>query len=400
MSSLYASFPDAADAERAAGALLDRGAHATDITILANEGYATARGQQAITDSAVSEQTAKSGLTTTTAGDAAIGAAKGSMIGIGAGIAAALASLLIPGVGLVIGGGALASAVAGAAGAAVAGAAAGGVAGFLKDQGVGQDLAMTYSSAFEQGASILSIRIPSGDLTAEQIEPILVKYGATNVATQNQPTSLMDRPTSLHEPPMPLTADGGTPVIGTGMPVTAMGPGTTVTTAGIPVPTTGGALHPTSLTTMGTTPTTAGAVAAAAAAINSADVRPTVVDPVTGTMREGVIVDPLTGVEHPVHMVNGAIVYKTPIVTQPAVVSPMAVEPVMAQGFTMNDIQVTERDPVTGAVVHGYVIDPATNGQRPVRVVNGSIVYADMPATGHSQVIHPSEPTLDRTDLP
>ena len=47
-----------------------------------------------------------------------------------------IAALFVPGVGWVLGGGALASAIVGAAAATAAGAAAGGVYGYLKDQGL------------------------------------------------------------------------------------------------------------------------------------------------------------------------------------------------------------------------------------------------------------------------
>jgi len=97
---------------------------------------------------------ATAGIRTPTTGDAASGAVKGAGVWLGVGAAAALASLLVPGVvdlfikslarfgvlasllvpgvGLVMGGGALASAIAGAAGAVAAGAVAGGVTGQLK----------------------------------------------------------------------------------------------------------------------------------------------------------------------------------------------------------------------------------------------------------------------------
>ena len=55
---------------------------------------------------------------------------------------------MVPGVGLVVGAGALAAAVAGTA---AAGAAAGGLVGFLKDQGMGGDMATEYHARIASG---------------------------------------------------------------------------------------------------------------------------------------------------------------------------------------------------------------------------------------------------------
>ena len=127
------------------------------------------------------EHAAKSGISTTTPGDAAAGATKGAGIGLGLGIAAAAAAMFIPGVGLIMGGGALALAIAGAAGATAAGAVAGGVTGYLKDQGIPDQPALHYSEVYENGGSIVSIRVPSNNLDETTAQNILTKYQATNV---------------------------------------------------------------------------------------------------------------------------------------------------------------------------------------------------------------------------
>jgi hypothetical protein len=347
MSTLYASFVDASAAERAAAALLDHGARAEDISILANGGYSHARNDADRVEAATSEQTAKSGITTTTAADAGMGAAKGTMVGLGAGIVAALAAIFVPGLGLVIGGGALATAVAGAAASAGAGAIAGGVAGYLKDQGVGEDLATHYSEAFAQGGAILGIGIPTGDLSGEEIEPYLVKYGAINVSTVNHSRNLMQRSEELEFQPID-------PAIATPTASPAVLPATAA-----------------NLTTMSTVP--AGPAAA------EVDVVPTTVNPVTGTMQQGIVVDPLSGTAQPIRVVN-----EPAMSVDPVVAAPLANEPFVTPttGFALSDVTPTETDPVTGQVVRGYVTDSVTGGQRPVRVVNGSIVYADNPVPG------------------
>lgn len=129
------------------------------------------------------ENTAKHGLSTTTSGDAAVGAAKGAGIGLGVGIIAALAAIFIPGVGLVIGGGALATAVAAAVGTTVAGAVVGGVDGYLIDQGVPQEAAIDYNHAYENGGAVLAVHVPSNSVDEFTVQSILAKYNASNVST-------------------------------------------------------------------------------------------------------------------------------------------------------------------------------------------------------------------------
>jgi hypothetical protein len=170
---IYASFAAAENAEKAAGALLDHGVRAEDISIVA-PGADLERGTD--TDAA-----AKKGISTTTPADAGSGAGKGAGVGLGVGILAGLASLFVPGVGLVVGGGALATAIGGAVGATAAGAVAGGVTGYLKDQGVPEAVATDYEAALKQGGALLSVSVPSGDVGAVTVQDVLTKYNAQNV---------------------------------------------------------------------------------------------------------------------------------------------------------------------------------------------------------------------------
>ena len=247
MAHIYASFSDAAQAEKAAGALLDHGIRTEDISIVAHDayhntrqtsgtnfsnaargtgntlagtgdrlagaatgavgatalsaGYANAAAERgaggttttdtgyenrAVTnemdedDSSV-DNAAKHGISTTTPEDAGEGAVKGTGIGLAVGAVAALASLLVPGVGLVLGGGALASALGGTALAAGAGAIAGGATGYLKDQGVPSDMAQQYHSTVENGGALLSVNTPSGNATEADVQSVIAKYGGSNV---------------------------------------------------------------------------------------------------------------------------------------------------------------------------------------------------------------------------
>lgn len=215
MSTLYASFVEPKYAERAAGALLDHGARPEDISVLANERTTTGQPVPVTSETDSAEHSAKTGISTTTPADVAVGTMKGATFGIGLGALAAAASLFIPGIGLVVGGGALATAMMAAAGTALAGAAAGGVAGFLADQGVPEDIVTRYSKEFMEGGAILALAMPSGDLTSEIAEGVLVKYGATNVATVNAPRVLAEgvAPAAVMAPEEPLVVAPENPAI-------------------------------------------------------------------------------------------------------------------------------------------------------------------------------------------
>jgi hypothetical protein len=141
---------------------------------------AIGRGHDADVREYDADRAAKAGVSTTTIQDAAKGAAKGVGYGLGIGALAAVASIAIPGFGLVVGGGALAVAVAGLAATAGAGAVAGGVVGYLKDQGVPADEIPHYQQAYEDGGAILSVVIQD-PLKAAIVQDLLRKYGASNV---------------------------------------------------------------------------------------------------------------------------------------------------------------------------------------------------------------------------
>lgn len=195
---LYASFVDVGGAERAAGALIDHGVRAQDISFIANESYSDAnRSVVTSTDTAVvytdptdvasikeaneADSAAKKGISTTTSADVVAGAAKGVGVGAGVGVLAAVASLFVPGVGWIFGGGALAAALIGAAATTAAGAAAGGVYGYLRDQGLPEDAITGYTSTLMEGGAILAVNCPSNNVDQATIQGLLAKYEATNV---------------------------------------------------------------------------------------------------------------------------------------------------------------------------------------------------------------------------
>ena len=95
----------------------------------AGDDYATNDGTPDV------EGSAKRGLSVTTAADAEAGAGKGAVWGAGVGVLAGIAALMVPGVGWVVGGGALATAIGGLIGSTVAGANRGRSHGIFKRSG-------------------------------------------------------------------------------------------------------------------------------------------------------------------------------------------------------------------------------------------------------------------------
>jgi hypothetical protein len=101
-------------------------------------------------------------------------------VGIGAGALLGFASLLIPGVGPFIAGGALAETL-GAAGAIGAGAAiggaAGGLAGALKEHGVSDEDSRYYEDRINQGGIFVSVDTSHSGVSEEVAREILFSAG-------------------------------------------------------------------------------------------------------------------------------------------------------------------------------------------------------------------------------
>src|SRR5437016_5188565 len=150
------SFRDRASAEREYNALLSRGYRSDEIHVL------------------MSDETRKlhfgKGSETTEMGNKALkGAGVGGAVGgaVGAtlmGLAAAAATITVPGLGLVIVG-PLAGALAGGA----AGATAGGLAGILVGAGIPESRAKMYETELKNGAIILGVK-PKNDADARYFE--------------------------------------------------------------------------------------------------------------------------------------------------------------------------------------------------------------------------------------
>jgi hypothetical protein len=218
LQTIYALFQNVADAERAIGALGDHGVPQSSIGIASrraaeeNETERVRDGYTRLTDDDTTSAatyaphigtapaaaiastltprsdvdtpenvvaTGKAGLTTTTPQDAAAGAAVGGGVGLVAGLLAAAAAVMIPGVGLVLGGGILAGAIGVAAATTAAGAAVGGVTGYLKDMGMPEQAATNVSDRLREGDYLLTVAVDPARY--DEIKQVLLKYNAAGV---------------------------------------------------------------------------------------------------------------------------------------------------------------------------------------------------------------------------
>lgn len=187
---IYASFTDPADAERAVGALLDHGVREQDISLVSHEAQRRDAMHADLDEDDRDEDpvaAAKHGISTTTGADAASGAITGAGVGLGVGAVAAIASMFLPGVGLITGGGALASALAGAAATTAAGGVVGGVTGYLKDQGVPETHAAQYHEVVSGGGAVIAVHAPSGDVGHAEVHEVLSKYGGRDIGRYGSP---------------------------------------------------------------------------------------------------------------------------------------------------------------------------------------------------------------------
>lgn len=187
---LHATYSTVDAASKAVGALLDHGVSAQDVSVLVKDSPSSWH----TTDGAGTEvhqtdvlKTAETGITVTTGEDAMAGAAKGAGVGLGLGVLAALAAIALPGVGLVVGGGALAIAMAGAASTTAAGAVAGAVTGYLVDQGVNEDDVSRITETVASGGALVSVTVPSQDVSADEVSSILLKYESVEGRVYRRP---------------------------------------------------------------------------------------------------------------------------------------------------------------------------------------------------------------------
>ncbi|MBV9787644.1 MAG: hypothetical protein JOZ51_05695 [Chloroflexi bacterium] len=107
-------------------------------------------------------------------GETAAHAATGALAGSGAGVLAGLATLAIPGIGPVIGGGVLLAMFGGM------GAGIGGLIGLYSSENESSQQFERYGVALREGQALVSVTVPDQD-AAKQAEELLATGGATNI---------------------------------------------------------------------------------------------------------------------------------------------------------------------------------------------------------------------------
>jgi hypothetical protein len=261
---LYALFQTVFDSERAIGALIDHGIPSRNIGVVARRPaeqieedrvrasyvrdsagmdelpdetivtYEPAPGAQpptviasTITPTSTADTpenvdtVGKEGITPTTPQDAAAGAAVGTSVGLVAGLLAAAAALTVPGVGIVLAGGALASAIGAAVATTAAGAAVGGVAGYLRDMGMPEHAVGNYADRIHEGDYLVAVTIDTAQ--HDDVDRILRKYNAAGVdigaPAAAEPVIAAEAPVTESALPgeIPITE----PALPADMPVTA-----------------------------------------------------------------------------------------------------------------------------------------------------------------------------------
>jgi len=179
MNTLIAYFKEPRKAEKTIGALRDHGVSRRHLSLITGE-----ENLDQLYTAAAAEKARKEGkgVTTTTADDSATGALKGAGVGLGVGALGALASLFIPGSGLVFGSGALLTASLSAIGTGGAGGIGGAVVGYLKDQGLDNSLVGKYRDALDNAGAVLAVELAEDSIPAEKAERIFKKYDAHGIS--------------------------------------------------------------------------------------------------------------------------------------------------------------------------------------------------------------------------
>ena len=122
------------------------------------------------------------------AGEVASGVAKGAAIGGTTGVLAGLATLAIPGIGPVLGGGILLALFGGS------GAFVGALSGAFATEQVSEQVIERYGMALREGQAVICVTAPDAD-TAKQAETVLTQAGASNVNSYLEDVSnITDQP--------------------------------------------------------------------------------------------------------------------------------------------------------------------------------------------------------------
>lgn len=180
MKNIIAYFNDVKQAEKALGALRDHGIDKESLSLSTSQSNLEALYTA---EAAREAQEKAKGVTTTTADDAATGAIKGAGAGLGVGALGALASLFIPGYGLVFGSGALFTASMAALGTGAGGGVAGAVTGYLKDQGLNDSLIGEYKHALDNAGAVIGVEVTEDEELSTRVRDILRKYDGRGITS-------------------------------------------------------------------------------------------------------------------------------------------------------------------------------------------------------------------------
>jgi uncharacterized membrane protein len=160
---IVGSFDSFNEAHKVANDLRAAGFMDSDISIVANNAAGDYQADPRVTaapDDA--SATAKGALT-------------GAVVGGGAGLAASLAGLAIPGIGPIIAAGPIVATLAGAG----TGAVAGGLIGGLVDLGVPESHAQYYAESVRRGGALVTVR--ADEVRADEVQAILREHGAVDI---------------------------------------------------------------------------------------------------------------------------------------------------------------------------------------------------------------------------
>ena len=161
---IVGSFDSFNEAHQVANDLRAAGYLDSDISIVASNATGEYRDDERVrvTPDTESSATAK-------------GAVTGAVVGGGAGLAASLAGLAIPGIGPIIAAGPIVATLAGAG----TGAVAGGLIGGLVDLGVPENDAHYYAESVRRGGALVTVR--ADESRADEVAAIMRERGAVDI---------------------------------------------------------------------------------------------------------------------------------------------------------------------------------------------------------------------------
>jgi uncharacterized membrane protein len=160
---IVGSFDSFNEAHQVANDLRNAGFLDSDISIVANNAAGEFRDDPRVTVSRdETSATAK-------------GAVTGAVVGGGAGLAASLAGLAIPGIGPIIAAGPIVATLAGAG----TGAVAGGLIGGLVDLGVPESDAQYYAESVRRGGALVTVRCDES--RADEVSDVMRQHGAVDI---------------------------------------------------------------------------------------------------------------------------------------------------------------------------------------------------------------------------